>query len=49
VETPFTAAYTGHGKMTPQDSVQKLLDVLKRLKPEQSGGFYDYAGTEVPW
>jgi NAD(P)-dependent dehydrogenase (short-subunit alcohol dehydrogenase family) len=49
VETPFTAAYPGHSKMSPDQSVQKLLKVLEELKPEQSGGFYDYAGAEVPW
>jgi NAD(P)-dependent dehydrogenase (short-subunit alcohol dehydrogenase family) len=49
VETPFTAAYAGHRKMRPEESVRSLLNVLKELKPEQSGGFYDYAGAEVPW
>lgn len=49
VETPFTAAYSGHRKMTPEDSARKLLDVLENLTPAQSGGFYDYAGAVVPW
>jgi NAD(P)-dependent dehydrogenase (short-subunit alcohol dehydrogenase family) len=49
VETPFTAAYAGREKMRPEESAQKLLNVLENLKPEQSGGFYDYAGAEVPW
>jgi NAD(P)-dependent dehydrogenase (short-subunit alcohol dehydrogenase family) len=49
VETPFTAAYPGHSKMSPLQSVQKLLNVLEELKSEQSGGFFDYAGAEVPW
>ncbi len=49
VETPFTAAYAAHAKMTPRESVQKLLNVLEDLKPEQSGGFFDYSGAEVPW
>jgi NAD(P)-dependent dehydrogenase (short-subunit alcohol dehydrogenase family) len=49
VETGFTAAYSGHAKMSPQESVQKLLKVLKDLKPEDSGGFFDHAGAEVPW
>jgi NAD(P)-dependent dehydrogenase (short-subunit alcohol dehydrogenase family) len=41
VETPFTSAYAGHEKMSPEASVRKLLNVLEELKPEQSGGFYD--------
>jgi NAD(P)-dependent dehydrogenase (short-subunit alcohol dehydrogenase family) len=49
VQTPFTSAYAGHEKMSPEGSVRKLLNVLECLKPEQSGGFYDYAGAEVPW
>jgi NAD(P)-dependent dehydrogenase (short-subunit alcohol dehydrogenase family) len=49
VETPFTSAYPGHSKMSPRESVQKLLNVLENLKPERSGSFLDYAGAEVPW
>jgi NAD(P)-dependent dehydrogenase (short-subunit alcohol dehydrogenase family) len=49
VETPFTAGYPGHAKMTPKESAHRLLDVLDGLTPDQSGGFFDYAGAEVPW
>jgi len=49
VETPFTAAYPGHRKMTAPEASGRLLDVLDGLTPAQSGGFYDYAGAEVPW
>jgi NAD(P)-dependent dehydrogenase (short-subunit alcohol dehydrogenase family) len=49
VETPFTEAYAGQRKMTAEESVRKLLNVLEDLKPERSGGFYDYSGAEVPW
>jgi NAD(P)-dependent dehydrogenase (short-subunit alcohol dehydrogenase family) len=49
VETPFTAGYTGHAKMTPAEAAGRLLDVLEGLTPAQSGGFFDYAGAEVPW
>lgn len=49
VETPFTAAYSGHKKMAATDSARNLLDVLEGLKPSQSGGFFDYSGAEVPW
>jgi NAD(P)-dependent dehydrogenase (short-subunit alcohol dehydrogenase family) len=49
VETPFTSAYAGHSKMTPKESARRLLEVLDGLTPEQSGGFFDYAGAVVPW
>jgi NAD(P)-dependent dehydrogenase (short-subunit alcohol dehydrogenase family) len=49
VETPFTAAYAGHRKMTAPEAAGRLLDVLERLTHAQTGGFYDYAGAEVPW
>ena len=49
VETPFTAGYTGHAKMTADEAAGRLLDVLEGLTPAQSGGFFDYAGSEVPW
>ena len=49
VETPFTADYPGHRKMGAPEAAGKLLDVLEGLGPAQSGGFFDYAGAEVPW
>ncbi|MBE0413611.1 SDR family NAD(P)-dependent oxidoreductase [Yoonia sp.] len=50
VETPFTANYAGRHKTVPASTAAtNLLTVLDRLKPENSGGFYDYAGKEIPW
>ncbi len=49
VETPFTADYPGHRKVTPDEAARNLLNVLDRLKPENSGGFYDYAGEAIAW
>jgi NAD(P)-dependent dehydrogenase (short-subunit alcohol dehydrogenase family) len=50
VATPFTQGYDpAHGKSEPQDAAGQLLDVMARLQPAQSGGFYDYAGHEIPW
>lgn len=50
VATPFTEGYEpGHGKSTPEDAARDLCDVMERLTPEQSGGFFDYAGREIPW
>lgn len=50
VATPFTEGYDPpHGKSSATDAAGQLLDVMERLRPDQSGGFFDYSGTEVPW
>ena len=50
VATPFTEGYNpAHGKTTPAETAAKLCDVMERLVVGQSGGFFDYAGEEVPW
>ncbi|NBD29821.1 MAG: SDR family NAD(P)-dependent oxidoreductase [Alphaproteobacteria bacterium] len=49
VETAFTAGYTGHRKVSAQEAARNLCDVMVGLEPSQSGGFYDYAGKEIPW
>jgi NAD(P)-dependent dehydrogenase (short-subunit alcohol dehydrogenase family) len=49
VETPFTSDYPGHRKVAADAAAANLIDVLSALTPEQSGGFYDYAGKAVPW
>jgi NAD(P)-dependent dehydrogenase (short-subunit alcohol dehydrogenase family) len=50
VDTPFTEGFDPpHGKDAPEATARNLCDVMERLMPEQSGGFYDYAGREIPW
>lgn len=49
VATPFTADFPGHRKVSPDEAAANLLTVLDGLTPVQSGGFFDYAGEEVPW
>lgn len=50
VATPFTEDYAARNKTTPADETAKLLcDVMERLDADQTGGFYDYSGAEVPW
>lgn len=50
VETPFTDKYAGRHKTVPAaEAASNLLNVIERLTPEQTGGFYDYAGKEIPW
>jgi NAD(P)-dependent dehydrogenase (short-subunit alcohol dehydrogenase family) len=49
VATAFTADYPGHRKVTPDEAAANLLRVIDGLTPAQSGGFFDWAGEEVPW
>jgi NAD(P)-dependent dehydrogenase (short-subunit alcohol dehydrogenase family) len=34
---------------SPDDAAARMLAVVDRLTPADSGGFYDYAGETVPW
>lgn len=50
VATPFTEKYLGrHPAVPPEEAAANLLQVIDNLTPEQSGGFFDYAGREVVW
>ncbi|WP_425049483.1 SDR family NAD(P)-dependent oxidoreductase [Psychromarinibacter sp. S121] len=50
VATPFTADFVSPEKATPPaEAAGNLLDVLTGLSASQTGGFYDYAGKEIPW
>tara|TARA_R110002051_G_scaffold276092_1_gene337401 strand:- start:1467 stop:2108 length:642 start_codon:yes stop_codon:yes gene_type:complete len=50
VQTEFTANYVGRHKTVPtKEAAKNLLHVINDLTPDQTGGFYDYAGNPVPW
>lgn len=50
VATPFTRDFVSPDRATPPETAAaNLLSVIGGLTPAQSGGFYDYAGNEVPW
>ncbi|MEJ6392574.1 SDR family NAD(P)-dependent oxidoreductase [Gymnodinialimonas sp. 2305UL16-5] len=49
VATPFTSGYPAHKKVPATEAAANLLGVLDDLRPDQSGGFFDYSGAEVPW
>lgn len=50
VATDFTAKYAGrHSTVPPQEAAANLLAVITVLTPNQTGGFFDYSGAEVPW
>jgi NAD(P)-dependent dehydrogenase (short-subunit alcohol dehydrogenase family) len=50
VATAFTQKYIGrHPAVLPQEAAENLLRVMDGLTSAQSGGFFDWAGREVPW
>ncbi len=50
VATDFTADYQArHDTVPPDQAAANLLSVLDGLTPQNTGGFYDWAGTEIPW
>ncbi|MAX72208.1 MAG: C factor, cell signaling protein [Nioella sp.] len=50
VRTEFTRKYLGrHPAVEPEAAAQNLLSVMDGLTPEDSGGFFDWAGKPVPW
>lgn len=50
VETSLTKKYaSGHPTVTPFEAAANLISVLDALEPGQTGGFFDWAGKEVPW
>ena len=48
VETAFTEGYKAP-KITADDAARKLTDVLMGLAPDDTGGFFDYAGKRIEW
>ena len=50
VETALTRRYAArHPTVTPERAAQRLIAVMDDLTPDQSGGFFDYAGRAIPW
>ena len=50
VATGLSARYLGrHKSVSPDEAAANLVRVLHGLRPEHSGGFYDYAFREIPW
>ncbi|WP_354539964.1 SDR family NAD(P)-dependent oxidoreductase [Roseovarius sp. MBR-6] len=50
VETEFTRKYLGrHPAVPASEAAENLLRVIEGLRPEDSGGFFDWQGKTVPW
>lgn len=51
VATPLSAPFTKAGLdvQTTERAADRLLDVIDRLPPGSSGGFFDHRGDALPW
>jgi NAD(P)-dependent dehydrogenase (short-subunit alcohol dehydrogenase family) len=50
VQTKFTEKYLGrHPAVPAPEAAENLLRVIVGLTPAQTGHFFDWSGTEVPW
>ncbi len=50
IETALTRRFArGRYTATADEAARQMLGVLEELMPAESGGFFDYAGKEIPW
>ncbi|WP_425071580.1 SDR family NAD(P)-dependent oxidoreductase [Sagittula sp. S175] len=50
VATKFTQGYQDtHPTVLPQAAAERLLEVVSKLTPADSGRFLDYSGKDIPW
>jgi NAD(P)-dependent dehydrogenase (short-subunit alcohol dehydrogenase family) len=50
VATPFTEKYLGrHPAVAPEQAAENLLSMINGLSLKDTGGFFDWAGQEIPW
>jgi NAD(P)-dependent dehydrogenase (short-subunit alcohol dehydrogenase family) len=49
VATPLSAPFAAAAGVAPAEAARHLLGVIDRLEAKDSGGFYDWRGTQVPW
>ena len=49
LSAPFRGSVPAEQLFTPQRAAGHLLDVIKGLGPEQSGSFWAWDATAIPW
>ncbi len=50
VDTALTERYArGHPTVEPETAAKNLLEVIAGLSPGETGGFFDWQGSSVPW
>ena len=47
LSSPFSKA--GLAVQRPAEAAARLLTVIERLTPPETGGFFDYRGERLPW
>lgn len=47
LSAPFAKA--GLAVQTPEEAADRILEVIERLPPASTGGFFDHRGEPVPW
>ena len=50
VATKFTEKYLGrHASVPPKEAAKNLVAVIEGFTPEDTGGFFDWAGKRIAW
>lgn len=50
VATSFTEKYVGrHPAVPPREAAQNLCSVMDGLRPQDTGGFFDWEAKRIPW
>jgi len=49
VATAFTKKYQTHAAVPADEAARNMLSVIERLKPSDTGRFFDWTGAEVAW
>ena len=49
LSAPFTRSYDPAKVFTPERAARQLLDVLDGLGPDDTGGFFAWDGSPIPW
>ena len=49
LSAPFSSRVDPEKLFSPEDAATKLLAVIEKLMPEDTGKVFAYDGSEVPW
>lgn len=49
LSAPFRHGAAAASRLTPDQSARALTEVMDRLSPEDSGGFFAWDGQRIPW
>jgi NAD(P)-dependent dehydrogenase (short-subunit alcohol dehydrogenase family) len=49
LSSPFSASVPADKLFSPERAARQLLDVVDGLQPDQTGGYFAWDGTPIPW